>query len=325
MRSLYLGLTLTCLSFLSCKTLRPQSAELASLPINCQEPIALQDYLKADTSCTADAFYENPADARKRDLSPWIPCNDVEWIDDTQDLFGPGAGNDVETLALATYQRIYQDWLGKADRLTPDMASRVFQKLDQPLTPPEENPILDSARSRAVKGLIQNAEHNIIMDMQMLGGSWGADILHDLAAVAERGVEVVLLHDGDVPSSLRSEVDPLRQAAQQFSLKHPRFVVLEAATRGSQKIALPQLTEGAWGRSDHSKVMIVDSLFQKTPDEYQTLKPRALVMSSDPVDAAGSFNHDEGIIIRGPAAVVTLLHYQPDVFAAWEQARKSKR
>lgn len=325
MRSLTLGLIFTCLSLSTCKTLRPQNAELSSLTINCQEPIALQAYLKAESSCTADAFFEAPAAARKRDLSPWIPCNDVEWIDDTQDLFGPGAGNDAETLELATYQRIYRDWLGKADRWTPDMVSKVFQKLDQPLSFQEGNPILDSAMARAVKDLIQNAEHNIVMDAHLLGGGWGADILHDMAAAAERGVEVILIHDSSAKAAMANETTALWQAAQQFSLKYPRFVVLEAATRSLQKAPLPQLTEDVLNGNDRSQVLIVDSLYQTSPDEYAKLKARALVMSRNLTDSQGSFDHDEGIIIRGPAAVITLLHYQADLRAAWEQAKKSKR
>lgn len=339
-RSLYLGLSLTFLSPLSCKTVRTQNAELSALQTNCQEPIALQAYLKPDTSCTADGFYSAVEEARKRDLSPWIPCNDVEWIDDTQDLFGPSAGNDADTLELSTYNRIFRDWLGKADRFTPDMAGKVFQNFDQPLAFNQNNPILETAMARTIKDMIQGAQHNIVMDIFLLGGTWGADILYDLGAAADRGVEVVLIHDNVSKFSVGNEMDPLWQAVLQFSLKHPKFVALDANIHTPQRVSsLPlgwkditavlgglfDLTVAAEGKSDHSKVLIIDGLYQKSPDEYLNLKPHALVMSRNLVDSAGSFYHDEGVIIRGPAAVVTLLHYQSDLFWAREQAREAKR
>jgi phosphatidylserine/phosphatidylglycerophosphate/cardiolipin synthase-like enzyme len=337
-RSLYLGLTLTCLGPLSCKTIKPQAAELNSLQTNCQEPIPLQAYLKPDTSCTADGFYQPESEARKRDLSPWIPCNDVEWIDDTQDLFGPGAGNDADTLELSTYSRIVRDWLGKADRFTPEMASKVFQNFDQPLSFNQDNPILESAMARAIKDMIQSAQHNIMMDIFLLGGTWGSDVLYELGAAADRGVEVVLIHDNVSKFSLANEMDPLWQAAQKFSLKHPKFVALDAHISPSQRVSslpsdslgsivggLIDLNASREGRSDNSKVLIVDGLYQKSPEEYVNLKPHALVMSRNLVDSAASFYHDEGVVIRGPAAVVTLLHYQSDLFWAWDQAKKSRR
>jgi phosphatidylserine/phosphatidylglycerophosphate/cardiolipin synthase-like enzyme len=339
-RSLCLGLIFLALSPWACKTLRPQNAELSALQINCQEPIQLQAYLKAETSCTADGFYTSEAEARKRDLSPWIPCNDVEWIDDTQDLFGPSAGNDADTLELSTYSRIFHDWLGQADRFTADMASKVFQNFDQPLAFNQGNPILETAIARTIKDMIRSAQHNIVMDIFLLGGSWGADIMHELGAAADRGVEVVLIHDNVSKFSVANEMDPLWQAAQKFSMKHPKFVALDANIRPPQRVSslplgldkitavvggLLDLTVSAEGKSDHSKVLIVDGLFQKSPDEYLNLKPYALVMSRNLVDSAASFYHDEGVVIRGPAAVVTLLHYQSDLYWAWDQARKEKR
>jgi phosphatidylserine/phosphatidylglycerophosphate/cardiolipin synthase-like enzyme len=339
-RSLCLGLILTFLGPLSCKTIKPQTADLSSLQTNCQEPIALQAYLKADTSCTADGFYPSPEEARKRDLSPWIPCNDVEWIDDTQDLFGPGAGNDVDTLELSTYQRIFRDWLGKADRFKADMANRVFQNLDQPLSFNQDNPILDSAMARTIKDLIRSAQHNIVMDIFLLGGTWGADVLRDLADAADRGVEVVLIHDNVSKFSLAHEMDPLWQAAQQFSLKHPKFVALDAHINPPQRVSsLPtgldeiravvgshlDLSTASAGKSDQSKVLIIDGLYTKTPEDYLNQKALVLVMSRNLVDSAASFSHDEGVVIRGPAAVVSLLHYQSDLEWAWEQAKQKKR
>ncbi len=339
-RSLYLGLIFTFLGPLSCKTIRPQTAELSALQTNCQEPIPLQAYLKADTSCTADGFYENEAEARKRDLYPWIPCNDVEWIDDTQDFFGPGAGNDADTLELSTYHRVYRDWLGKSDRFTADMSSKVFQNFDQPLAFNQDNPILETAIARTIKDMIQSAQHNIVMDIFLLGGTWGADIMYDLGAAADRGVEVVLIHDNVSKFSVANEMDPLWQAAQQFSLKHPKFVALDANIRTPQRVSslpfgLDKVTTAARdlialnvsveGKSDHSKVLIVDGLYQKSTDEYLNLRPHALVMSRNLVDSAASFYHDEGVVIRGPAAVLTLLHFQSDIFWAWDQARTAKR
>ncbi|WP_141732934.1 phospholipase D-like domain-containing protein [Oligoflexus tunisiensis] len=340
MRSLYCGLFISLLVPLSCKTVRPVAVELNSLQTNCQEPITLQSWLKPDTSCTADGFYPGPEEARKRDQSPWIPCNDVEWINDTQDLFGPGAGNDADTLALSTYHRIYRDWLGKADRFTPDMAGKVFQNFDQPLPFNQDNPILESAMASTLKDLIRGAQHNIVMDIFMLGGSWGADILHDLGAAADRGVEVVLLHDNVSKFSVGNEMDPLWQAAKQFSLKHPRFVALDANIRPPQRASslpvgleklggtlsgLMDLITSVDGKSDHSKIMIIDGLYTKSPDEYANLKPHVLVTSRNLVDSAGSFYPDQGVVIRGPAAVVTLLHYQSDLFWAADQAKKTKR
>jgi phosphatidylserine/phosphatidylglycerophosphate/cardiolipin synthase-like enzyme len=339
-RSLYLGLTLTLMGPLSCKTIKPQTAELNSLQTNCQEPIALQAYLKADTSCTADGFYPSSEEARKRDLHPWIPCNDVEWIDDTQDLFGPGAGNDVDTLELSTYHRIFRDWLGKTDRFSADMAGKVFQNLDQPLPFNQDNPILDSAMARTIKDLIRGAQHNIVMDIFLLGGTWGADVLRDLADAADRGVEVVLIHDNVSKFAVAHEMDPLWQAAQQFSLKHPKFVALDAHIHPPQRVAPVSsevegirpvlanhldLSSPAAGKSDRSRLLIIDGLYTKTPDDYLNQKALALVMSRNIVDSTASFSHDEGVVIRGPAAVVTLLHYQSDLILAWEQAKQKNR
>ncbi|MDQ3231253.1 MAG: phosphatidylserine/phosphatidylglycerophosphate/cardiolipin synthase family protein, partial [Pseudobdellovibrionaceae bacterium] len=217
---------------------------------------------------------------------------------------------------------------------------KVFQNFAQPLPFNQDNPILESAMARAVKDLIRDAQHNIVMDIFLLGGSWGADILHDLGAAADRGVEVVILHDNISKFSLGHEMDPLWQAAQQFSLKHPKFVVMDAHIKTPQRASsLPQsvdklggvlsslmdMTAGPDGRADHSKILIVDGLYPKSPDDYLNLKPRALVTSRNFVDTAASLNHDEGVIIRGPAAVVTLLHYQSDIFWAWDQAKKAKR
>jgi len=339
-RSLYLGLFLSFLCPLSCKTVRPVTAELSSLATNCQEPVLLQNYLKADITCTADGFFTSEQEARKRDLSPWIPCNDVEWVDDSQDFFGPGAGNDPDTLELSTYNRIFRDWLGGADRFNADMAAKVFQNFDQPLAFNQNNPILDSAMARTIKDLIQGAQHNIVFDIFLLGGTWGADILYDLGAAADRGVEVVLIHDNVSKFSVGNEMDALWQAAQQFSLKHPKFVAMDANISPPNRVSsvpfgleklggivssLMDLTVSPQGKSDHSKVLIIDALHPNSLDDYLNLKPRALVMSRNLVDSAASFYHDEAVVIRGPAAVVTLLHYQSDIFWAWDQAKKAKR
>ncbi len=345
MRRHSLGLILSLLGALSCKTVRPLSSEVSSLQTNCQELIPLQPFLKAEVSCNVDDFFGpksvplNVAEERKRDLPSWISCNDVEWIDDTQDLFGPGPGNDAATLELSAYARVYNDWLGTADRFNAEYASQVFQKFDQPLPFNANNPILDTAIARTIKDLIKGAQHNIVMDIFLLGGSWGAEIMHDLGAAADRGVEVVLLHDNVSKFSVGNEMDPLWAAAKKFSLEHPNFVALDSNIHPPKRVSsvpyglerlggivsnLMDLTVSAEGKSDHSKILIVDSLYQSSLDEYQQLKPRALIMSRNLVDSAASFYHDEGVVVRGPAAVVSLLNYQSDLFWAWDQAKQSK-
>ncbi len=337
MRRYRIGLYCILLAVLSCKTIRPTSAELSSVAFNCQEPIALQAFLNGKKSCTSDSLFQKPEEARKRDVSVWIPCNDVEWVDDTQDLFGPGASNSAEALEQSNYARVFRDWLGTADRFTPAMAAEVFQNPSQPLSFNQGNPILETAMARTVKDLIRGAERNIVMNIFLLGGSWGAEIMHDLADAAERGVQVILLHDNVSKFAVANEMDPLWQAAIQFSLKHPRFTALESNISPPKRVSsvpfgleklggivssLMDLTVSAEGKSDHSKVLIVDAIFQDSPEEYLNIKPRALISSRNMVDSAAAFYHDEAVIVKGPAAVITLLAFQSDIFWAWDQAKK---
>ena len=128
---------------------------------SCNESISLQRYIEPSIICTKDKEYPSAAEEKKRFLSTWIPCNDVDWIDDSADLFGAGQSNSAEALEGSNYARVFRDWLGSADRFSPSLAAQVFKDLDKPFSASKNNPILETALAQSVKNLIRGAIQSI--------------------------------------------------------------------------------------------------------------------------------------------------------------------
>lgn len=268
-------------------------------------------------------------------LYPWIPCNEVEWIDGSADLFGSGPQNTEESIEASTFARIHRDWLGGADRFSPNFAAQALTQRDS-FTGNQGNPILETAFARSISELIRSAKHNILMDIFLVGGTWGTAIAQDLVAAADRGVQVVLIHDNVSKFTVANEMDPLWQELRKISLKHPRLTILDANIRPPARVSsipfglervgnladtFTNFSVAADGRSDHSKVLIVDSLFPNDLSDYQDLNPKAMISSRNLVDSAASFYHDEAVIVKGPAAVVSLMAFQSDLYWAQQQAK----
>ena len=274
------------------------SSHSGSLSSACQGPVDVIPYLRPDHSCTRGAIEQ------KRQLYPWIPCNRVERVDTEEDL-------------LETNGQIYQ-WLAQEKRFD---AAATQQTLERPALLPSssaDNPILRGAIVRTITGMIRSAKETVFLDIFLVGGTLGVEIARELTLAADRGVEVIILHDTETVFAVRSESEPLWRDLRAHAQLHEKMVALRADIHqrpsaipfGMQAVLTALLDPdkkgdvAMEGRSDHSKLLVVDGF---------TDQARLLVSSHNLVDSAAAYFHDEAVLVEGPAAVVSQLLFQRDL------------
>lgn len=308
------------------------SRNLTKVPSSCADAIDVAPYINPQFQCLQEGLWREESEERKRYLAPTIPCNKVRRIDSGSDMFGE---TDAEAgIRNSTFFKTFK-WLGAADRF--DLARGpdpflVWEGFHDP-----ENPILQGAIARTMHEMIAEAQESVFLDMFLLGGSWGVEITRDLIRAAQRGVKVVLIHDTESVFAVGNEITPLWDRLLELSAIEANFVALEANLDTPARVSsvpfgiqglLVQLAKAdkppvsAEGRSDHSKILIVDAVYGESPSEFvDRLTPKALVTSRNAVDSAGAYYFDESVLIEGPAAVASLLHYRSDIYWAWERAQ----
>ncbi len=337
MRLSFMAFGLASITLFGCRTTESEKADLSATSALCSKPVTIQSYLRPTIQCADPAYFGNAKEADKRKIAPWMPCNRIERVDGALDLFGPSPQNTADSVLKSNYARIYFDWLIPEDRFDAKRAKDAIELRNAPVA--DGNPIRDTAMHRKVHELIAGAQHNIVMDIFLLGGSMGTAIVSDLTAAADRGVKVILLHDNVSKFVVANEMDPLWKELKAFSLSHPNFVAMDSNIRtpnrvsslpaGLDRLSAPfrdamNFSVAADGRSDHSKILLIDTLYSQTPDEYQSLTPKAMISSHNLVDSASSYYHDEAVVVSGPGAVSALVSYQSDLLWAFAQAKTLK-
>ena len=303
---------------------------------SCEAPVDISAQIKPALNCLKPGIWRDEKEARKRDLALGIPCNKVTWIDQNTDVFGEGDRDDAATIRSSTFFRTFK-WLGESDRFN-------LTASEDPFTAEEAaagTPILTGILPQTVHSLIENARSTIFLDMFLFGGSWGLEVSRDLIRAAERGVHVVVLHDTESMFAVGNEIVPLWDKLIEHSKVDPNLTVLASNTSPPHRVSsVPFGLQGLFGqlakmnkasvsgegRSDHSKILIIDAIYDQDKSEYlDALEPKALVTSRNMVDSAGSYYYDESVIIEGPAAVAAMLHFRSDLYWAWEQAMKKSK
>ena len=331
----------TCLALLtlSCKTIDiSESSGIKGLQVDCSKPkIDLQKFLRRKHQCVKDSYFANQEESAKRFLSEPIPCNQVSWVDVSQDLFG-GDGDSQADVLNSSFFKIFNDWLGEEDRFDPSYFPRALD-VHTPFQENFNNSILASAIAQELKTLISQAKQSIFVDIFLFGGSWGIDLARDLIKAADRGVEVVIVHDNVSVFAVGNEIRPLWDSLKEVARQHPKMVVLDANISPPNRVSsipfglervsrllanVVDATISLDGKSDHSKVLIVDAMYRVDRSEFTSaLRPKVLIGSRNWVDSAASFYHDEAVIIEGPAAVVALLDYRSDLVWARKHSANS--
>ena len=320
----------------SCKTTEVKETSEVKASI-CQSPIEVSQYLKQSRKCLQPGIFKTQWEDSKRQLYSWVPCNQVKWIDSSIDLFG---GNDtqLEALRQSTNKKIYH-------HLGEDKPNLVFEgkegldKIKKILANPSTTPsylpsvVLEGEIAKNVLTMIQEAQSHIFVDIFLLGGTWGIEIARQLALASQRGVEVLLLHDTVSYFTVKNEMANLWTALLEHSKTSSNFKVMPANISpplrpSSIPMGLEQITKviddftdvpvSVEGRSDHSKVIITDAM----PSSKKGLAAKVLISSRNMVNSASSFYHDEAVIVEGPAAVLAMMQYYPDIF--WAKAEQLK-
>lgn len=301
---------------------------------SCSEPVDVAPLLYPQENCLKDGIWRKAEEYRKRNIAPLIPCNKVERIDSEADVFG--TDDSEAALRETTFFKTFV-WLGARDRFDIARDPDPFRDLNGLYIP--ENPILRGALPQTVHRMIEEAKANIFLDMFLLGGTWGVEITRDLLRAAQRGVKVVVLHDTESVFAVGNEIIPLWGKILEISAREPNLTALAANLKTPGRVSsvpfglqglLTQLAKNKEnlvspeGVSDHSKILIVDAVYENGVDEFLgSLQPKALVTSRNMVDSAGSYYFDESALIEGPAAVAAMLHFRSDLFWAWNQAMAS--
>lgn len=326
---------LFALSLSACKT-SSGSRPLADSEDLCQAPLNLSPYLDPQLACLKKGIWDTYEEEIKRDLALPIPCNQVTWVDQTLDIFGPGEADTEEAIRGSNFFKIF-NWLGAKDRFDLSAQADPFADLDAVYATSQDNPILMTSTAQTITQLIQGAKANIFFDIFLLGGSWGVEISRELIKASRRGVKVILIRDEESVFAVGNEIRPLWSKLLEASQREPNFTALAAQIAAPQRVSsvpfgleslgtriasVRELDVSAEGRSDHSKILMTDVIFDSNVDEFQgTLRPKVLVSSHNMVDSAASNYYDESVVIEGPAAVAAALHYQSDLFWAWDKAK----
>lgn len=317
----------------SCKSTPKQSSSL-SLIETCSEPVDVSRFLEPSLSCLKPGIWPQNKEYDKRKLYEAVPCNQVEWLDQTEDVFGDKKENSPVAIRSSRHFQIFDEWLGAEDRFEFEDRSIVSQQRSN-------NPIMETKFAAKLRSMIQDAQHFIFLDIFLIGGSWGVEIYKDLIEANRRGVQVLVIHDNRSVFAVGNEISELWELFKSEASITNGLVALDANISleqspsaipfGLEKIS--QLFEGRVnsgislnGRSDHSKILITDAIFRDSKEELVegSFVPRALITSKNMVDSAASYYFDESLVVQGPGAVVSQLHYRSDIYWALEQARGKK-
>jgi phosphatidylserine/phosphatidylglycerophosphate/cardiolipin synthase-like enzyme len=138
----------------------------------------------------------------------------VTWLNTTPDL-------------TANYASIY-NWLVQQKRFEERTVPTV---LANPAALPDSsrnNPILRGTVHQAIIKLIAEARETIFLDIFLLGGTWGTEIVRQLLLATQRGVEVVILHDTETPFAARREMEPLWLKLVEYAKREQKFTALRS-------------------------------------------------------------------------------------------------
>jgi phosphatidylserine/phosphatidylglycerophosphate/cardiolipin synthase-like enzyme len=193
-----------------------------------------------------------------------------------------------------------------------------------------------------VMNAIDNAKQSIFIDVFFLGGSIGASLAKRLIekVQTDKNFWVYIINDRNNPLGYNNEMAPvynyLRAYAEKFSedrivlvapqveLKRTAFppiadlilkdaTLLSLLTEGQRNGLIGQLSFYPKGKSDHSKVVVVDGL-----DKANGI---AFVGSKNYTDSSGGVAYDEVTKIQGPAVAAILDSYYYDLTIALKQLK----
>lgn len=192
---------------------------------------------------------------------------------------------------------------------------------------------------------IENAKNSVFIDVFFLGGSIGAMLTKRLIQKVQENPNfwVYILNDRNNPLGYNNEMQPvynyIRAYAENFAedrmviltprvdLKrtaYPDFIdmllkdsTLEGMVSSAQKAGLiGQLSFYPKGKSDHSKVIVVDGLSKANGVAY--------VGSKNYTDTSGGVAYDEVTKIQGPAVAAILDSYYYDLTEALKMPSNAK-
>lgn len=294
-----IGLALVMLGLQGCKSLGTSSSRgafdfVTPERADCEKAILLQTYWNNRIDCVDPAYLHG--EAPRRAVQGWIPCNDVERIDDSSDFFGRDEANAAASVAQS---RGVQVSLGASKQA------------------------LETASIRRVLELIRGAEKSIIIDSIVFGGAAATEVLKELMLATGRGVSVIFLHDAKAALPLPAK--SIWATVVKQSASNPRFLALATEGPTAGKIVLgeaPNYSDIQKKRSsaDRSRILLVDTLYDESLADYLQRVPKALIGSRDISDGAAA-NVDESVLVQGPAAIAATLSYTPDIRKAGQAAK----
>lgn len=284
----------------------------------CSGEINIAPFIAPQISCYAtglagSARTDPLPDSRK--LTPWIPCNEVKLVSMASNATFDfdSAIRFTEAKNSFSIEQIRSE-LAEPDRALPGLAA---------------HPALSSPHHKAMVELIRSAKESIFFNAIIFGGAWGSEIIREMMLKHQQGVSVTILRDTENAFAFASELNPVWTELKAFGLRSERFTVLRADIDSRPLSAIPlgidQITRrlsglvgdgvSLSGRSDHSKILIVDAF---------TPTPSMLVASKNPSDY-NLLNYDESALVRGPAAAAAMIDYIPDLKAAQALAQREAR
>lgn len=281
----------------------------------CASDISLASLIEPQISCYAPQTSRSPSivqlhDSRK--LTPWIPCNDVQLVS-----MASNATFDFDGAI---------SFIAAKDHFSINQIRSALTNPERPLPGLAAHPALNSPHHAALVELIRSAKETIFFNAIIFGGAWGSELIREMMIKHQQGVSVTILRDTENSFAFANELNPVWNELKAFGLRSERFTVLRADINSRPLSAIPlgidQITRllsglvgdgiSLSGRSDHSKILIVDAF---------TPTPGMLVASKNPSDY-NLLNYDESALVRGPAAAAAMIDYIPDLKAAQALAHR---
>lgn len=273
----------------------------------CDAAVDAAAYVGRRVACYAGSLES------KRHLYPWIPCNRAEIL--------AHAADPADTLSAT------MEWLKRSPPFSASEAAQLFENSAAPNPAAAGLPVLESPIHKAIAGIIREAKETVFVDVFLLGGRWGVEIVRELLrAQQERGVKVLVVRDVENPFFFRDEIDPLMDGMVAYGMKTPGFTAMRAQIHrrpsflpwGIDNVIKPffgntDRNNSPLLQSDHSKTIVVDGL---------TDTPKMLVGSKNMTDFGAAINFDEVVRIDGPAAAAVQLAYSKDIEMALELAKR---
>jgi phosphatidylserine/phosphatidylglycerophosphate/cardiolipin synthase-like enzyme len=248
-------------------------------------------------------------------------------IDDySLDPYGLSAGNEVELISENQTDQSRMNWVNKRSILNG--GSLDFRHSYMNI---ENHPVFEDAIFKRMKKMVKRSKESILIDISLFGGTMGgafSKFLIDQALEKKKGFKLLILHDYATNNNMNDGMMPIfeyikKRIQEDPNVKERVFLLQSNIQRHPPGVPfnLPPLvpkTSGLFSvieakntyhksKRDHSKLLLIDG---------NSPSPEAYFGSKNWTDHSGSYNYDNALWVKGPAAALIQNSYVEDIEAA---------